>query len=166
MKREQPGAPGRLARSARGGRISLRFDRPGGQYETEPVETAAESPGFLRALLHAIRSEPSDRRDTTRHPTGGADVWVGWCCGEDLVAIRGRLRDISRGGARVVVAVRPPRDGSVWLYTESNDTLRSARGEVVGHTPAPGGLFAVRLRFSSPCPTPLLAEVVWPPRPA
>jgi hypothetical protein len=164
MSREATGQAMWTARTGRGGRIAVRCDRPGessGSSDGRERELAPESPGLLAAILQAIRAEPADRREGVRHPAAGADVWLGWWSGDELVAIRGRARDISRGGARVVTAVRPPRGASVWLYAESpeGDAVQSARGEVVGHTPAPGGLYAVRLCFAAPCPTELIEAI-------
>src|SRR5262249_35564673 len=126
---------------------------------------AAEGTGLVASLFQALRSEAPERRGGRRHEAAGRDVWVGWWSGDEFRAVPGRVRDIGRGGARVVVDTRPPRKRSVWLYVEMDrhDAPGCARGEVVGHTPAPAGRFAVRIRFAVPCPTALLQAVVCAP---
>jgi hypothetical protein len=156
----------------RAGRKLLRLDRPdaegddtGDQSSPDPrSKQAPESPGLIALILKAIRaaaaSEPADRRGGVRHPAEGRTVWVGWWSGDDFGAVPGRARDISRGGARVVVFRRPPKGQPVWLYKEVDDTLAFVRGEVAGVTPSPGGSYAVRFRFANHCPTILLQAVV------
>jgi hypothetical protein len=160
----------------RAGKKLLRLDQPsltaasGGERapDDDRWNHAAESPSLIAMILEAVRarSNPVDRREAARHEAAGRKVWVGWWSGSDFGAVQGHARDISRGGAKLVVAIRPPRRQPVWLYKEVEDTMVCVRAEVVGHTPAPGSLFAVRFRFCVPCPTALLEAVVCEPRPA
>jgi hypothetical protein len=147
----------------------VRFDQPGREAEAEAGdpgrEARSEAPGLIASLFQALRVEAPDRRRGRRHEAAGRDVWVGWWSGDEFRAVPGKVRDIGRGGAKVVVDTRPPRRRSVWLYMDmgDHDGPGCARGEVVGHTPVPAGRFAVRLRFAAPCPTALLQAVVCAP---
>lgn len=141
--------------------LGLGADAPAGN--GRPGDDSPEGPGLLAVILKAIRSEPANRRHGYRHQAAGRVVWVGWWKGDDFGAVSGHVRDIGRGGARVVLGRRPPRRQPVWLYKEVDDTLACVRGEVVGHTPAPAARYDVRFRFASPCPTVLLQAVVCDP---
>ena len=152
--------PGPVVRLGRDGSKWVRFDRPGAGGPADPEETPVNHPGLMALILKAIRAEAPERRGGIRHEAGGREIWVGWWSGDDFGAIRGLVRDIGRGGAKVVLGVRPPRKGCVWIYKDVDDTLACVRGEVAGMTPAPGARFAVRFRFVSPCPTLLLQEVI------
>ncbi len=150
--------PGPAVRLGRDGSRWVRFDRPRGEADVE--ETPVSNPGLKALILKAIRAESPERRHGIRHEAGGCEVWVGWWSGDDFGAIRGIVRDIGRGGAKVVLGVRPPRKACVWLYKDVDDSLACVRGEVAGMTPAPGARFAVRFRFVNPCPTQLLQAVI------
>lgn len=144
----------------RAGQKLVRVDRPFDP-DADPKAEAVEGKGSLIAsLLSAIRSDPVNRRRDPRHPALDQDIWVGWWTGEDFGAVTGRLLNISRGGAQVVIGRRPPRKAAVWIYRDVGSTLASARGAVVALSPAPGGLYSVRFRFESPCPTALCEAVV------
>ncbi len=144
------------------GKKMVRLDRPLDPDTTSDEKASAvEGNGnLIRQLWKAIRANPADRRQDHRHPAVEQDVWVGWWTGNDFGAIKGRLLDLSRGGAQIIVACRPPRKSSVWIYKDIGTTLASVRGEVAGYLPAPGGCYSVRFRFAAPCPTVLCEAVV------
>lgn len=141
---------------ARAGRDLLRLDRPEGDPPDEAArQAAAESQGVIALIWKAIRAEPVNRRREPRHPAVKPEVWVGWWSREDFGAVQGRLLNLSRNGARIVLGHRPPRTQSVWLYHDLGSTLSCVRGDVVGVTPAPDASYSVRCRFATPCPTDL-----------
>jgi|GEM_PF-1496506 len=150
----------------RTGKKLLRFDRPRADREGSRAETpaqrdsVAESPRWIAQILKAIRPDLPDRRNGVRHEAHWREVWVGWWSGDQFNAVRGRVRDLSRGGAKVVLGVRPPRKQPVWVYKEVDETLAFVRGEVAGAMPAPNSQYAVRFRFTVPCPTVLFQAVV------
>ena len=148
--------------NGREGGPSFRFDRPSGGagLDADSQRAAAESPGLIAQILKAIRPDPADRRGGFRHQAASREVWVGWWSGDEFGGVLGRARDISRGGAKIILGVKPPKKASVWLYKEVDDTLASVRGYLIGHTPSPGSRFSVRFRFVVPCPTILLQAVV------
>jgi hypothetical protein len=119
-----------------------------------------ESGRLVDLILRAVLREPPDRRSEPRHPVWQDGVWVGWWRDEGFETTSGRVRNLSRWGAEVVLGQRPPRKVSVWIYKEVESTVASVRGEMVGHTPAPGGDFAVRFRFMVPCPVILCQAIV------
>lgn len=146
---------------------SFRFDRPGdvgnGPEADSRREAVAETPGLIAQILQTIQADPTDRRRGVRHEAAGRKVWVGWWTGDEFGGVRGRVRDISRGGAQVVLGLKPPKRAAIWLYKEVDETLAYVRGDVVGHTPSPGARYSVRFRFVAPCPTILLQAVVCEP---
>ena len=146
----------------RAGQKMVRLDTPvDAGAKTDPKAAAVEAGGSLIGLiLKAIRSDPADRRQDHRHPALAQEVWVGWWTGEDFGAVNGRLLNISRGGAQVLIGCRPPKKKSVWIYKDIGSTLASVRGDAIGYTPAPGGSYSVRFRFVAPCPTVLCEAVV------
>lgn len=146
-------------RLGRAGLKNLRLDRPLDPDQPDEKAATAQSAGLIQLILNAIRSSPADRRAGVRHPAVKHEIWVGWFSGDNFAAVKGSMRNISRGGALVVLGHRPPTRGSVWIYKEEITTLASVRAEVIASTPAPGGLFAVRFRFPSPCPTTLCESV-------
>ena len=163
--------PATRLKLGRAGRKLIRLDRPLFDDETSPgspPSTAseasriafAEAGRLLDLIWKAIRSDPSDRRRDYRHEAVEREAWVGWWTGENFGAINGRMENISRGGALIVLARRPPRKTPVWVYKDTGGGLSSVRAEVAGVAAAPEGAYAVRFRFATPCPTDLRAAVV------
>ena len=152
--------PSWTVRTGRSGRKLFRCDRPVASPADLPRKEVPESPGLVASLLQAIHADPGERRGSIRHVAALREVWVGWWTRDEYGAIKGHVQDIGRGGARVVLAVRPPRKTSVWLYKDVDGTLVSIRGEVAGSMVNSGGLYAVRFRFAAPCPTILLQAVI------
>lgn len=160
MTKHHEGRSGRAKRIYLGrfGHKLISLDRafdPG----AEPMPQSRRA-GLLDLILRAISAEPENRRRDTRHDGLQPDVWVGWQSGSQMEAVAARLINLSRGGARAVMPLLPPRRRPVWIYKQIGATLASVRGDVVGHTPAPRGLFSVRFRFPSPCPTDLCQAVI------
>jgi len=120
----------------------------------------AETARAIRLLLTAGPGTPRSRRVGRRHSAVEPTVWVGWWLGEAFTPVRGRVVNLSRGGALISLPARPPKGEPVWVYKDAPTGLASVRGELAGATPAPGGGYAVRLRFAVPCPTPLCSAVL------
>jgi hypothetical protein len=149
------------------GRKVFRVDRP--EAEADPSDpgpaAAVENGRLFDTIWRAIRADESERRGSPRHLAVEPDVWVGWWCRDNFEAVDGRMINLSRGGALVVVGHKPPKRQSVWVYKEVDSAVVCVRGEVVGYNPAPDGAYAVRFRFAVPCPT-LLCQAVVCPQPA
>jgi len=142
---------------------ALRVDSPADAAagsDPGPGAAAVERPGRFLAFFRAIRSERRDRRRAPRHEAVEPEVWVGWRREDGFLAVPGRLVDISRGGARVVLPHRPPGNRPVWIYKGKTGGLGPVRAATVSLTPAPDGAFSVRFEFQSPCPTPLWEGVL------
>ena len=150
----------RKSRASRSGPKQVRVDRPFGSEPPSDAPAEAGNPGLLGLLRRAIAGNKGDRRSSVRHDTGHAELWVGWWTDDHFGATLGRLLDLSRGGARVVLAAKPPRKQSVWLYKEVGTTISVVRGDLVGMTPSPGGEFCVRFRFATHCPTLLCQALI------
>ena len=150
----------RKIRLGRSGPKDVRVDRPFGSEPLPDAPPEAGNLGLLELLRRAIAGDPGDRRSSVRHETGRAELWVGWWSGDHFGATIGRLLDLSRGGARVVLSAKPPRKQPVWLYKEVGTTLSFVRGDLVGINPAPGGEFCARFRFAAHCPTLLCQALI------
>lgn len=149
----------RKTRAAKSGPKSLRIDRP---FEAEPTPEPVELPRarLIDMLRRAISGNHGERRSSVRHDVANSELWIGWWTDDHFGANRARLLNLSRGGARVVMTNRPPKREPVWLYKEVGTTLSFVRGDLVGVTPAPGGLFCARFRFSTHCPTLLCQALI------
>jgi hypothetical protein len=146
----------RKIRLGRSGPKHVRVDRPFGSEPPADAPAEVGNPGLLELLKRAIAGDRGDRRSSVRHATGQ----VGWWSGDQFGATIGRLLDLSRGGARVILSAKPPRKQSVWLYKEVGTTLSFVRGDLVGIGPAPGGEFCARFRFAAHCPTLLCQALI------
>lgn len=141
------------------GRRSVRLDRPpASKSEAGAAALSVAKPEkawALELIRQAIGGQPraQERRESIRHPAVDASVWAGWWEGDEFGVTEGKLIDLSRGGALVVLGERPPGRDPVWFYKESGEALATVRGYVVRTTVAPEGAFAVRFRFVTQCPT-------------
>jgi hypothetical protein len=142
------------------GRKLFRLDKPSDALVESDPERAVENGRLWHLILRRITASAQERRGGVRHPVASREIWVGWSARDQFVALDGMMINISRGGALVLLKDRPPRDRPVWVYKDVAGVVRSVRGEVVGFTPAPGGAYAVRFRFATPCPTALCESVV------
>ncbi|MFO0954243.1 MAG: hypothetical protein U0835_24415 [Isosphaeraceae bacterium] len=119
-----------------------------------------ESGGLLDLIRKAIQASTRERRGAVRHDAVERDIWVGWWTGEHFGAVQGRLVNISRSGALIVMGSKPPKRQPIWLYKEVGEALACVRAEVVGVTPAPSSEYTSRFRFAVPCPTILCQAAV------
>jgi hypothetical protein len=142
------------------GRKQVRRDMPSHPLAEQEGQTPAESGRLWSLIWGRIHSASQERRGGVRHPAVSHEIWVGWSTHKQFEALDGLLINISRGGALIVLKFRPPRDRPVWVYKQVRSNVWSVRGDVVGHTPAPGGAYAVRFQFATPCPTALCESAV------
>jgi hypothetical protein len=144
------------------GRKLFRLDTPSHPLAEQDGQTEAEAEtGRLWSLIWGrVHSASQERRGGVRHPAVSQEIWVGWSTRDQFEALDGLLINISRGGALIVLKSRPPKDRPVWVYKQVASSVWSVRGGVVGHTPAPGGAYAVRFQFATPCPTALCESAV------
>jgi hypothetical protein len=144
------------------GQKLFRLDKPShALVDSEPErEREAERGRLWNLLWSKIHAAAPERRGGVRHPVAAHEIWVGWSSRDQFVALDGMMINISRGGALILLKDRPPRNRPVWVYKDVAGDVRSVRGNVVGLTPAPGGAYAVRFRFATPCPTALCESAV------
>jgi hypothetical protein len=154
--------PLRIALGAEGRKL-FRLDQPNYPVTDADTPAAPETVSFFDLLWKKINRASHERRGGMRHAAVAHEIWVGWSTATHFVALDGLLVNISRGGARIVLGDRPPRDRPVWVYKEIRSVVSSVRGDVLGMTPAPGGAYAVRVQFTTPCPTLLCESAVCGP---
>ena len=142
------------------GRKLFRLDTPTHPLAEQDTPPTPENGRLWSLIWGRVQAVTQERRGGMRHPAVSQDIWVGWATRNQFEALDGLLINISRGGALIVLRNRPPRDRPVWVYKEIASSVWSVRGEVVGFTPAPGGAFAVRFQFATPCPTRLCESAV------
>ena len=144
------------------GRKLLRLDQPThSPAETNaPTAAASDSSGLWAMIWKKVNAKAEERRGGTRHEAVSHEIWLGWSTRSEFVSLDGLLLNISRGGALLILKERPPRDRPIWVYKKVCSVVPSVRGEVVATTPAPGGAFAVRVKFAIPCPTILCESAV------
>ncbi len=149
--RDEPSTHG----SGRSKHKHVRLDRPQTAADEPPAEkkTSPENRSLFDKILRAFKADNSDRRGARRHVAVVPEVWVGWWSGDEFGTVYGRLLNLSRGGALIVMGEWPPKNLPMWVYKNVGTAIACVRGEVVGATPAPYGAYAVRFRFSAPCPT-------------
>jgi len=136
-------------------RKQVRLDKPNGPIPEPPseVKTSVEKRSLFDQILKVFRADNSDRRGARRHVAVEPEVWVGWWTGDDFGTVYGRLLNLSRGGALIILSEWPPKNQPIWVYKQVGPSIACVRGELVGATPAPYGAYAVRIRFAAPCPT-------------
>jgi hypothetical protein len=158
--------PGKQIAADQHGRRIVRIDPAFGVTSVTGREATLSRGGLIERLRRAIQLSASDRRKMVRHDVADREIWVAWWVGDEFGAVPGRLVNLSRSGAMVVLGDRPPRDQPVWFYKEVDGVLTCVRGELVGMIPAPAAGYRARFRFASPCPISLCeAALCRPPEP-
>jgi hypothetical protein len=143
---------------------SIRIDQPeeGDEAHGHPLESGR----LIDLVLGVILNARSERRRSTRHTVTEDVVSVGWWIGEVFATSHGSVQNVSRGGAKIVLEDCPPERQPVWIFKEVESRMESVKAQVVGHSPAPRGTFAVRFRFTAPCPTLLCQAMLCSRKPA
>ena len=92
------------------------------------------------------------RRREPRYRAIEDQVWVQWWHEGEFSGLSGRMINVSRGGAMIVIGVRL-RDGQVLsMMLENSASEVSVESAVRGTTPSRGGVFQTRLEFLTECP--------------
>lgn len=92
-----------------------------------------------------------DRRTASRYTANGA-VILGWWDGPEFRSTRAAMKDVSIGGAAVIVAKRPPKEVPVYFHLDRPAAPDWAEAMVRGVDADRKGLSCVRLQFVDPCP--------------
>lgn len=107
---------------------------------------------------HARRGGPHislERRLHPRLPAVDYRVWIGgWVGSGQFATVAACLKDVSRGGARVVSPLEFAEGDDVWLRLASPDFEGCIRAEVLQVSADAAGHHFARLRFHEPCPDP------------
>jgi hypothetical protein len=150
--------PGRSGNLSEGKLIPLsgwkiRFDAPPGHELTQQVED-----GHILALFRAWdesrrNDHERDRRHDSRYNPAETQVWVGWWNGARFFVIHAQLVNLSKGGALVNLANRPPLSQPVWVCLGSPHPVDHVQARVLDTLPQNEGEFHARLEFHVPCPT-------------
>lgn len=101
-----------------------------------------------------------ERRAEPRHQHLECLAWVGWRSWRGFHMNDAVLVNLSRGGARVFLDVRPPVGRDVWVYLETPGRKAVVKARVVGWEAAPGGQGSARVAFDELCPYALFEAAV------
>ncbi len=138
----QPGRPP-------AGRPDVRPDRAEGVAGSGTPTKEAQLLGLLRARAASKR----ERRWSPRFSAVEHRAWLGWWRTEGAYSIvAARLLDVSRGGARVVLAEAPPEDHPVWVCLGAPRPIDCVRGITLEVRLEREGGYGVRVRFVGSCP--------------
>lgn len=92
-----------------------------------------------------------DRRTASRYTANGA-VLLGWWDGPEFRSAPAAMKDVSIGGAAVVVAKRPPKEARIWFHMNRPAAPDWAEATVRAVRPDRKGLSHIGLQFIEPCP--------------
>ncbi len=100
-----------------------------------------------------------DRRTASRYTADGA-VLLGWWDGPEFRSIPAAMKDVSIGGAAVIVGKRPPKEVPIWFHLDRPAAPDWAEATVRAVGADRKGLSFVRLEFVDPCPYKVFTETV------
>src|SRR5207244_165914 len=102
-----------------------------------------------------------ERRTAPRHTPLHRRVFLGWMEEDQPQFTRGRLSDLSSGGAGVSIPIPLPTVGDVWLGLEGTPTRDWVQSEAVWCVPSEMGLQRIGLRFVTLCPVEFFRRAIW-----
>jgi hypothetical protein len=114
---------------------------------------------FLRASFRSVGE--AHRTNPRRHASRPARL--SWAEGERLRIVRGRLVDISRAGAALIVTAAPPLKARARLRLVGREPTPWLEADVVGVESEAPNRHKIRLKFIDPCPTYFLRVAVLGP---
>ena len=112
------------------------------EFLTDPVKPAGEA------------SRSNRRKRST------ALVLLSWAEGGEWRTTKGRLRDISRAGAALLVAKTPPQTNHARLRLVDGEETPWIEAEILGADQERPRRHRVRLRFLTPCPSFMLQPAI------
>jgi PilZ domain len=124
--------------------------------ETRGANGRAPAP-HVPARAHQVDDAPgllvhSRRRREPRYRAIEDRVWVEWWCDGEFNGLSGRMVNVSRSGALIVIGARLNDDQVLSMILEECVAEVAIEATVRGTTPLRGGVFQTRLEFLSPCP--------------
>jgi hypothetical protein len=103
-----------------------------------------------------------DRRDFPRHTPLFTRVFLAWMEGGALKFARGRLCDLSSGGAGVYTpGPFASPEGSVWIGLEGTSMRDWVEGKVVRVVEGELGMSRIGIQFFEPCPLNFFRHAIW-----
>ena len=114
---------------------------------------------FLRASFRTVGE--AHRTNPRRHSSRPARL--SWTDGVECRIIRGRLVDISRAGAALIVGERAPVKIRARLRLVGREPTPWIEADILGIEPDAPDRYKIRLRFIEPCPTYFLRVAVLGP---
>ena len=126
----------------------IRFDSPPGLALSRRTEG-----GDILSLFRAWDNAPrKDRRDNPRYAPATSQIWVGWWKRARFLVSPASLVNLSRGGALIDMANRPPTSQPVWICLGAPHPIDYAQCRVLDSSPESSGSFLARVEFHAPCP--------------
>jgi hypothetical protein len=104
-----------------------------------------------------------ERRKSPRYEPAEFQSWIGWWedrAGRDFRVQEASLEDISRGGARFIMAERIPAGTCLWFTVRGVDTAKTVIGEVLESSAKDDDGYRLRVRFIRPCPDEIMEAAV------
>jgi hypothetical protein len=107
------------------------------------------------------RRKSTERRQSQRYRAAVRQAQLGWWEGEEFRTTEAGVQDISLGGARLNLAARAPRPGSVWVNFPGPGAAEWVAAQVVGSGPDAAGGESLRVEFADGCPYDTFRSVAW-----
>ena len=114
----------------------------------------------LLEFLTAPVKPAGEASRSNRRKRSSARVLLSWAEGGEWRTIKGRLRDISRAGAGLFAAARPPLTGRARLRLVEGEETPWIEAEILGVEQERPRRHRVRLRFLTPCPSFMLQPAI------
>lgn len=102
-----------------------------------------------------------DRRVFPRHTPLFTRIFIAWLEGGALRFARGRLCDLSSGGAGAYVQGPLSTEGTLWIGLEGTSMREWVEGKVVRVVEGDLGISRIGVQFSEPCPLPFFRRAIW-----
>jgi hypothetical protein len=94
-----------------------------------------------------------ERRHSPRFPAVQDRVWMGWWSNaEEFVTTAAEVDNISRGGAKIMMAIPPEESEQLWIRLAQSGSVDCVQATVLEVQPSGEGSYWVRLAFASSCP--------------
>jgi len=164
---EDPRGPGKGERHPPLNGWKIRFDAPPGD-ELSRLAESGDILSLFRAYdaaqhqllphVHVYNHKKSaddarERRQSPRYFPEETRAWIGWWHGSRFYVAQIDLVNLSKGGALIYLAERPPTSQPVWLCLGAPHPLEYVQARVLDACPRLGSAeYRARVDFHTPCP--------------
>lgn len=107
------------------------------------------------------RIASQDRRRALRYPAAMDQAEVGWCEDKQFRTAAARLKDISSGGAALILDGQEVASTSLWMRLGGENPTQWISANLAGAQTSEDGVQLVRLAFAEPCPYDVFKTAVW-----